>query len=127
MANSWEDVFNDESLLRRETLYVKSLCLLLLLTYCGGYPLANHKSAAKRARQATRKNAVNSQRKATVRTSEKSLIKALAEKNVKALPELLKEFTSEIAKAAGRGVFKKQMASRKIGRIAARVHAALGK
>jgi hypothetical protein len=49
--------------------------------------LANHKSAAKRARQAQRKETINGQRKSAVRTSEKSLLKALAEKNTKALPE----------------------------------------
>lgn len=87
--------------------------------------MANHKSAAKRARQTVRKEAINTRRKSMVRTSEKSLVKALSEKNLKALPELLKAFTSQIAKAAGRGVLKKQMISRKISRLSTRVHAAL--
>ncbi|MGZ3689978.1 MAG: 30S ribosomal protein S20, partial [Pseudobdellovibrio sp.] len=36
--------------------------------------MAQHKSAAKRARQAVRKNKVNSERKSKVRTGEKSLL-----------------------------------------------------
>jgi len=87
--------------------------------------LANHKSAAKRARQTVRKETNNNRRKSVVRTSEKSLVKALTEKNIKALPELLKSYTSQIAKAAGRGVLKKQMVARKISRLSSRVHAAL--
>ena len=38
--------------------------------------MANHKSAAKRARQAVKKTAVNNARKGTVRTAEKKLVKA---------------------------------------------------
>lgn len=88
--------------------------------------MANHKSAAKRARQTIRRNGVNSRRKGTVRTSEKSLLKALTEKNVKALPQLLKDVTAEMMKAASKGVLKKETVSRKIGRLSTRVHAALG-
>ena len=36
--------------------------------------MAQHKSAAKRARQAVKKNTVNSNRKSKVRTGEKSLL-----------------------------------------------------
>lgn len=87
--------------------------------------MANHKSAAKRARQAVRRNSVNSRRKSSVRTFEKSVSKALTEKNVKALPELLKNYASQMMKAAAKGVFKKETAARKIGRISARVQQAL--
>lgn len=89
--------------------------------------MANHKSAAKRARQAVRKNKVNTSRKNTVKTSEKSLSKALAAKDVKAIPELLKAFTSQIMKAAQRGIFKKESASRKIARLSTQATKALGK
>ncbi len=87
--------------------------------------LANHKSSEKRARQTIKKTAVNSQRKSKVKTFEKNLLKALTEKNIKALPELLKGFSGEIMKAAQRGLFKKETASRKIGRISKRITAAL--
>ncbi len=89
--------------------------------------MATHKSAEKRARQTIRKNKVNTSRKNTVRTSEKSLVKALAAKDAKTLPELLKDFTSQIMKAAQRGIFKKEAASRKIARLSSRVHQALAK
>jgi small subunit ribosomal protein S20 len=89
--------------------------------------LANHKSAAKRARQSVKRAAVNKNRKSTVRTEEKKLIKALETKEVGALPALLSAFTSKLAKAAQKGVFTKNTASRKIGRLSARVSAILGK
>jgi small subunit ribosomal protein S20 len=89
--------------------------------------LANHKSAEKRARQAVRRNKVNNSRKNAVRTHEKSLVKALTAKDVKALPELLKNFTSQVMKAAQRGLFKKENASRRIARLSARVQQALSK
>lgn len=85
--------------------------------------MANHKSAAKRARQAVRKTAVNNRRKSTVKTHEKHLIKAIEAKDLKALPQLLKNFTSEVMKAAQKGVLKKETASRKVGRVSARVSA----
>lgn len=89
--------------------------------------MANHKSAAKRARQSVRKQAVNSQRRSSVKTHEKNLLKALDAKNLKDIPALLKNFISQTAKAAQKGVFKKETASRKIGRLSARASALLGK
>ncbi len=83
--------------------------------------MANHKSAAKRARQAVKKTAVNNRRKNTVKTHEKRLIKAIEAKDVSSLPALLKKFTSEVMKAAQKGVIKKETASRKIGRVSTRV------
>lgn len=89
--------------------------------------MANHKSAAKRARQSLRRNVVNTRRKSTVRTAEKSLTKALLAKDLKALPALLKSFTSDMMKAASTGALKKETVSRKIGRLSARVSQALTK
>lgn len=87
--------------------------------------MANHKSAAKRARQSVKRNAVNNRRKSTVRTHEKNLLKALATKDLKAIPELLKNASSQMMKAAQKGVVSKSTVSRKIGRLSARVHKAL--
>lgn len=106
---------------------VKCANTMTLLSYFEGVPLANHKSAAKRARQAVRKNKVNTSRKNTVRTFEKSLTKALTGQDKKALTELLKEFTSQMMKAAQRGIFKKEAASRKIARLSSRVQKVVGK
>ena len=89
--------------------------------------MANHKSAAKRARQSTRRTAVNSKRRSSVRTEEKKLVKAIEAKNVKELPTLLSALTSSLTRAAQKGVFAKNTASRKIGRLSARVQALLGK
>lgn len=83
--------------------------------------MANHKSAAKRARQSVRKNKVNTSRKSSARTGEKDIMKALTSKDAKSLPALLKEFTSRMMKAAQKGAFKKETASRKIARISKKV------
>jgi small subunit ribosomal protein S20 len=88
--------------------------------------LASHKSAAKRARQSIRKTAVNQRRASAVKTYEKHIEKALSEKNAKALPELLQNYSSEIMKAAQRGVMKRETASRKIGRISKQIHKMAG-
>ena len=88
--------------------------------------MAQHKSAAKRARQAVKKNAVNTSRKSKVRTGEKSLLTALKTKDVKAVQELLSAYTSQMMRAAQKGVFNKVTASRKIARLSAQVHKALG-
>lgn len=88
--------------------------------------MAQHKSAAKRARQAVKKNAVNSNRKSKVRTGEKSLLTALKKKDAKLVQELLSSYTSQMMKAAQKGVFNKATASRKIARLSAQVHKAFG-
>ena len=85
--------------------------------------MANHKSAAKRARQTIRKTSDNSSRKNAVRTFEKKLTKALEAKSVSELPTLLKNFASQIMKAAKTGVFKKETAARKISRLSKKVSA----
>lgn len=88
--------------------------------------MAQHKSAAKRARQSVRKNAVNTTRKSKVRTGEKTLLKAIKDKDTKAVQTLLGQYTSQMMKAAQKGVFSKQNASRKIARLSSAVHKALG-
>ena len=82
--------------------------------------MANHKSAEKRARQSPKRNARNNSRRSTVKTLEKALEKGL-EAKAKEIPEMLRAYTSAMMKAAGKGIFKKETASRKIGRLSARV------
>lgn len=89
--------------------------------------MANHKSAAKRARQAVRKNAVNTKRKKTVKTVEKILAKAISEKKTADLTNLLSKFTSEIMKVAQKGSVKKETAARKVARLSKQVHALISK
>lgn len=89
--------------------------------------MANHKSAAKRARQAVRKNNVNNKRKSVVKTAEKSLAKAITEKKTAELTALLGKFTSQVMKVAQKGSISKQTAARKVARLSKQVHALLGK
>lgn len=87
--------------------------------------MAQHKSAAKRARQSVRKNATNTARKSKVRTGEKTLLKAIKDKDTKAVQTLLSNYTSQMMKAAQKGVFTKQSAARKIARLSSAVHKAV--
>lgn len=89
--------------------------------------MAQHKSAAKRARQSTRKNAVNTARKSLVRTGEKTLLKAIKDKDAKAAQTLLSTYMSKMMKAAQKGAFSKSTASRKIARLSAQVTKAFAK
>jgi small subunit ribosomal protein S20 len=93
----------------------------LYLNLLGGYKLANHKSAAKRARQTVNKTLRNSRTKKTVRTFEKRLRSAIAAKNSTEAQTLLKEYTSKIGKAAQKGVVHANTAARKISQLAKQV------
>ncbi|MCB0385864.1 MAG: 30S ribosomal protein S20 [Bdellovibrionales bacterium] len=84
--------------------------------------MANHKSAAKRARQAKKKTAVNSRAKSAVRTFEKSLRKALSAKDADAAQKLLVAYTSKAGKAAQKGILQAKAVSRKISRLSKNVH-----
>lgn len=89
--------------------------------------MANHKSAAKRARQSLKKNARNRSTKNSVRTWEKKLRDAVAKKDAKGAQELLSTFTSKIGKAAAKGVIKTQTAARKVSRLSKFVGTSLTK
>lgn len=80
--------------------------------------MANHKSAAKRARQALRKNAVNTKTMGEVRTFEKKLRSAIAKKDKDGSKKLLLGFESKVAKAAQKGRMAVKTASRKVSRLA---------
>ena len=88
--------------------------------------MAQHKSAAKRARQSVKKNAINSARKSKVRTGEKTLLKAIKDKDTKTIQTLLSTYTSQMMKAAQKGVFSKSTAARKISRLSAQIHKHFG-
>jgi small subunit ribosomal protein S20 len=80
--------------------------------------LANHKSAAKRARSSVRKNAVNTKTLSGVRKIEKKLRKSVTAKQKDESTKMLVQFESVIAKAAQKGRIHYRTASRKIGRLA---------
>lgn len=99
---------------------------LYLVFLRGGAPLANHKSAEKRARQSLRRQATNRKTIGSVRTAEIKLRKALSAKDAKSAQAALIEFSSRVDKAAQKGRLTASTASRKISRLSKHVHA-LGK
>ena len=82
-----------------------------------------HKSTIKRARQAEKRN----QRNRTVISSVKSIMKkvfsAVEEKNADQAKSSLREATSALHKAVTKGVIKRNTASRRVSRLAAKVNA----
>jgi small subunit ribosomal protein S20 len=87
--------------------------------------VANHPSAEKRNRQRIKRTARNRAVKSAVRTQVKDVRTALAAKDPKAAKEALALAVKALDKAAGKGAVPKKAASRKIGRMAAQVHALL--
>ncbi|MDR1693679.1 MAG: 30S ribosomal protein S20 [Lactobacillaceae bacterium] len=85
--------------------------------------MANHKSAKKRILSNKKKAIVNGARRNSVRTYVKKVEAAILEGNKDAAAEALKVAESKLAKAAGKGVFNKNMASRKTSRLAQRIKA----
>lgn len=84
--------------------------------------MANHKSAAKRARQDEKKRARNLSIKKTVRTFEKKLRTAITDKKAGEAESALKLFVSKMDKAAQKGVYHSKTAARKISRLASQVN-----
>lgn len=85
--------------------------------------MANHKSAAKRARVSLRRNAINSKTLGTVRTVEKKVRAAVAAKKKDDATKTLTEFMSVAGKAAKTGRMHSSTASRKIARLSKAVSA----
>ncbi|MCB0392135.1 MAG: 30S ribosomal protein S20 [Bdellovibrionales bacterium] len=84
--------------------------------------MANHKSAAKRARQTLRKNTRNHTTKKAIRTVEKKLKTAIENKSKEDSQKILLEFTSRIDRAAEKGILHKNNASRRVSRLAKKVN-----
>lgn len=84
--------------------------------------MANHKSAAKRARQSIKRKTVNNKRKSVVKTIEKKLMQAISSKEVAKAQELLKSFASFVDRAAKNKVVSKKHASRKKSQLSTKVH-----
>jgi small subunit ribosomal protein S20 len=83
--------------------------------------MANHKSSVKRARQTIKKAAVNRNRISRVRTYVRKVEEAIESGDPVKAKEALKAAQPVMQKAASKGVVKKNTASRKISRLAARV------
>lgn len=85
--------------------------------------MANIKSAKKRIKVIETRTARNKATKSRVKTAIKKVDAAVAANDKEAAKAALTAATSEIAKAAGKGVYHKNTASRKISRLSKAVNA----
>lgn len=85
--------------------------------------MANTSSAKKMTRKIAHRTDVNTARRSRVRTFIRKVEEAIASGDTSAASEALKSAQPEIMRAASKGVLHKNMASRKISRLASRVKA----
>ncbi|TRO83835.1 30S ribosomal protein S20 [Trichloromonas acetexigens] len=85
--------------------------------------MANHKSALKRNKQNTVRNARNTHIRSTMRTYVKQVREAVAAGDAEAAKLAMEKAMPYIDKAAGKGIIHKATASRKISRLAKLVNA----
>ena len=83
--------------------------------------MANTKSAKKAVRKIERRTAVNKSRRSLVRGSWRKVEEALAAGDASAAETALASAESETMRAVSKGVFHKNMGSRKVSRLAQRV------
>jgi len=83
--------------------------------------LANHVSAAKRARQSEKRRLNNRMRKGAMRTAIKSVLVAVDAGDADAAAKALREASSLIDRAGRRGVIHRNQAARRVSRLSARV------
>jgi len=86
--------------------------------------LANHKSAAKRAKQNEKRRLRNRSARSAMKTAVKKVLSAKTEK-AENTGELLCSAQSIISKAAKKGIIHKNTAARKISRLAKDVNSAV--
>ncbi|WP_404400771.1 30S ribosomal protein S20 [Pelagibacterium halotolerans] len=85
--------------------------------------MANTPSAKKAVRKIETRTKVNTARRSRVRTFLRKVEEAIASGDQAAAAAALKAAEPELQRAAGKGVFHKNLASRKISRLAKRVKA----
>ena len=83
--------------------------------------MANHASAAKRARQSVRRAQANRARLSRVRTFMKKVETAIASGDKEAARAALKAAQPELNRAADKRVIAKNAAARKLSRLSARI------
>ncbi len=83
--------------------------------------MANSAQALKRARQADKRAQVNRMNRSAMRTAVKKFDAAMAAGDKDAIAATFKTAMSELHSAAGKGIIKKEMASRKVSRMAAQI------
>ena len=86
--------------------------------------MANHKSAAKRARQAIKRTERNHAVKSRVRSSVRAFREALASGEQELAETKLAAATRELAQEASKGVFHQRTVSRRVSRLVKCMNAA---
>ena len=86
--------------------------------------MANHKSAAKRARQAIKRTERNHAVKSRVRSSVRAFREALASGEQELAENKLAAATRELRKAASKGVFHQRTVSHRVSRLVKGLNAA---
>lgn len=86
--------------------------------------MANHKSAAKRARQTVKRNELNRSRRSTIRTLVKEAETAVAVGDKTATQKAMRAAESALARGASRGTLHWKTAARKASRLAKRAKTA---
>lgn len=85
--------------------------------------MANHKSAAKRARQSVKRNVINRARVSSMRTAVKKAEVAITSGDVVAALAAMKLAEPALMRTAQKGVVKRKTAARKVSRLVKRVKA----
>ncbi len=85
--------------------------------------MANHKSAKTRIRRNNKRSMINGMRKSRVRTFVKKVDALIAAGNKDEALTALKVAESEMMRAAQKGVFHKNTASRTVSRLAQKIKA----
>ncbi len=83
--------------------------------------MANTKSAKKRVKQNQNRRMRNLARRSAIKTAAKRVLAAVEANNVAVACELLVSAESQIARACGAGVLKKNTAARKISNLTKKV------
>ena len=85
--------------------------------------MANHKSAKTRIKRNDKRSVINGMRRSRVRTFVKKVIALIAEGNKEEATVAFKVAECEMMRAAQKGVFHKNMASRTSSRLAQKIKA----
>ena len=83
--------------------------------------MANHKSAKKRTRQNIKRNEINSQVFTKLKTNIGKFIDLIKDKNKEQLDKSLSSINSSLAKAAKKGLIKKEFVSRKLSSLSKKI------
>jgi len=83
--------------------------------------MANHASAKKRIRQTERRTHVNGERRTRIRTFIRKVEEAIAGGDKAVADAAFRAAQPELMRGVAKGIFHKNMASRKLSRLSARI------